>query len=79
MHLPPALPPSVTGILPRDRALSAEASAIDPEKRTAQIVFATECPVLRWDWDIGEYYEVLSLTPQAADLSRLNSRRRAPA
>lgn len=74
MHIPPTVPPPVVALTPRDRAFDVSRdSAINVDKRQVDIIFATETPVLRYDWDIGEYYEVLSCTSQAADLSRLLS------
>jgi HK97 family phage major capsid protein len=43
-------------------------SNIDPERRTVQLSFASEAPVQRYD-----YTEILSMSREAADLSRLNS------
>lgn len=34
---------------------------------------ATATPVMRWDWELGPYWEVLACTPDAVDLSRLSS------
>ncbi|HEX6175884.1 MAG TPA: phage major capsid protein [Candidatus Binatia bacterium] len=68
-----ALAKSVRCDLPaRDRAFSIDRNAIDPEKRTADIIFATETPAKTWDWDLGEYFEILDCGP-GADLRRLNN------
>lgn len=34
---------------------------------------ATATPVMRWDWELGPYWEVLACTPEAVDLSRLTA------
>lgn len=68
-----ALAKSVRCDLPaRDRAFSIDRNAIDPDKRTADIIFATETPAKTWDWDLGEYFEILDCG-QGADLRRLNN------
>lgn len=46
--------------------------SVDPEARTASVVFSTGAPVRRRDFE-GEYDEVLSLDPSHVDLSRLRS------
>lgn len=51
-----------------ERGMSAAVSNIDPKTRTAELTFASEFPVTRWD-----YVEVLQMTSQAADLKRLNN------
>lgn len=34
---------------------------------------ATATPVMRWDWELGPYWEVVACTPDACDLSRLSA------
>jgi phage major head subunit gpT-like protein len=45
-------------------------STFDASKRTVEVVWSTGAPVLRYDWD-GPFTEVLSLAPEAVDLSEL--------
>lgn len=51
---------------------SFDAASINADKRTVDVVFATETPVVRMGWD-GLFYEVLTCTPQAVMAERLNS------
>ena len=46
-------------------------SSIDKEKRTISLIASSETPYLRYDWDLGPYFEVLSHSPDKVDLSRL--------
>lgn len=46
---------------------------IDRDKRTVDVVFATENEVLMWDWSIGRYKEILVCEDGAGDLTRLNN------
>ncbi|MGV3625248.1 MAG: prohead protease/major capsid protein fusion protein [Archangium sp.] len=46
---------------------------IDVDQRTAEVVFTTGAGVRRFDPEIGEYQEVLSLAPGHIRLGRLNS------
>jgi HK97 family phage prohead protease len=46
--------------------------SVNPEKRTANLVFSTGARVLRNGWD-GPYYEELSLDKKAVRMGRLNS------
>ncbi|WVR18331.1 Mu-like prophage major head subunit gpT [Bordetella phage PY223] len=48
-------------------------STFNDEARTVEIVWTTGARVLRWDWDIGRYYEELSLEGKAVRLERLNN------
>lgn len=43
------------------------------EKNTVDLVFSTGARVLRYNWDIGYYYEELSMEPSAIRMDRLNS------
>lgn len=45
---------------------------VDAEARTVEVVWSTERPVLRQSWD-GPFYEELSVSADAVDLSRLNA------
>jgi len=49
-----------------------DSTTINTEKRTIDVVFATETPVLRMGWD-GMFNEVLTCTPKAVMVERLNS------
>ena len=59
--------------------LTAQIRANDPsaentsEQEIYNISFATEQPVKRFDFEIGEYNEVLLCSPENVDLTRLNS------
>lgn len=46
--------------------------SIDEKARTIDVVFATETPVLRRNWD-GTYYEVLDCNPASVRMDRLNA------
>lgn len=54
---------------------AAVATTYDPQARTVEIVLATETPVLMPGWRIGidqpSYYEILTCTPDACDLSQV--------
>jgi HK97 family phage prohead protease len=53
---------------------SIEAASWNAEERTIDVVFATETPVRRFDWeDWEEFDEVLDVSPSAMDLSRAGS------
>lgn len=45
---------------------------INEDARTIDVVFATETPVLRRNWD-GTYYEVLDCNPASVRMDRLNA------
>lgn len=47
-------------------------TTINEDNRTIEVVFATETPVLRRNWD-GYYYEVLDCSPGSVRMDRLNS------
>lgn len=47
--------------------------SIDVDKRTVDVVFATERQVCMYNWDIGLFYEVLPCNDLNGDISRLNS------
>lgn len=52
----------------------ADVGQFDEEERTVDIVFGTEVPILRYDWERGrKYWEVLSMQPNHVRLERLNS------
>lgn len=50
-------------------------SSVNLERRTAELVFATETPVLRSTWSDGKFYEVLSLDKKSVRMDRINSGR----
>lgn len=54
------------------RAAKVRANSFDESSNTVDIIWTTGASVRRTDWD-GEYDEVLSLEPDAVDLSRLNA------
>src|SRR5208283_1574076 len=47
--------------------------SINAEKRTVSLSISSEEPVRRWNWDIGEYDEILDHLEKSVDLSRLNN------
>lgn len=50
-----------------------DASSIDKDKRTIDVVFATEREVMMYNWNIGLFREILICDSNAGDLSRLNN------
>lgn len=50
-----------------------DAASINKEKRTVDIVFATEREVKMFNWNVGLFREVLECNDNAGDLSRLNN------
>lgn len=48
-------------------------TTINDEDQTVEIVWSTGSRVLRWDWDIGYYWEELSMDPAHVILDRMNS------
>lgn len=49
-------------------------NSFNEENNTIEVVFATEHPVRRYDWARDRYYnEVLEVSPEAMDLSRLQN------
>ncbi len=50
-----------------------DSSSINADKRTIDVVFATENQVIMYNWDLGWFYEVLPCNDEAGDLSRLNN------
>lgn len=48
-------------------------SRVNSDKRTIDLAFSSEYPVMRWDPDEGEYWEVLDHDERNVDLSRLRS------
>lgn len=49
------------------------ANSYNAESRTIDVVFATETPVKRWNWDIGTYIEVLEISNSAINAERLDA------
>lgn len=47
--------------------------SINAEALTVQVVFATETPVRRYDWEIGAYMEILDCQPSSVRMERLNA------
>lgn len=43
------------------RAASFDSTSFNKEDNTIEVVFATETPVLSYDWDLGQYFEILSM------------------
>lgn len=55
-------------------SVRADVRSVDPESRTADLVFSTGAAVERFDWLTGKrYLEVLSLKPAHVRLERLNA------
>lgn len=49
-------------------------SDIDDTKRTVELSFSSEAPVMRWDWNVGgDYLEVLDHSAGSANFDRVNS------
>lgn len=46
-------------------------SAVDKDKRTISLIASSETPYLRYDCDLGPYFEILSHKPENVDLTRL--------
>lgn len=57
----------------RRLTVALKSSTVDIEKRTVDVVYATETPILTWDWSEGQFYEVLAITPEAIMTERLDS------
>ena len=53
------------------REISIDTSSIVQDSRTVELSFSSEVPYRRMDWDGKAYDEVLSHSPEAVDLSRL--------
>lgn len=55
--------------------LRAEVGAVNDDKRTVDLIFATaKADVLRWDWETGKrFFERLSLDPKHVRMQRLQS------
>ncbi len=54
-------------------SMRAEIGATDDAKRTVDLVWTTGAKVLRSSWDMGPFYEELSLDPKHVNLKRLNN------
>lgn len=55
-------------------ARAAEIGSYDPADNSVELIWTTGAAVRRRDWRSGEYYsEILIVTPEAVDLSRLNA------
>jgi len=48
-------------------------ATFDRAKRTVEVTFATETPVRSYDWEVGQFKEVLSCDPAHVNLTRLKS------
>lgn len=48
-------------------------ASVNVEARTVEVVFATEMPVRRYNWDIGYYYEILDCDPKSVRMDRINA------
>ena len=56
------------------RAFEIPKSGIDIENRTITVSASSETPYLRYDWELGAYWEVLGHNPEEVDLSRLQNK-----
>lgn len=56
------------------RAAEISKDAINIEGRTIKFPFSSELPIKRYDWDLGEYWEILDHAPQSVNLERLKSK-----
>ena len=52
---------------------SIKPTSLNVATRTVDVVFATETPVPRRNWDIGDYLEVLVCDTNSVDLTRINA------
>ncbi len=57
------------------RALSVAPNSYNKDERTFEVIATTSEPCLRWNWDIGYYYEVLGMNFDEVDLEWMNSGR----
>ncbi len=48
-------------------------SSFNEEKRTVDVVWSTGARGARWDWDIGRYFEELSMRAEHVKLERMNA------
>lgn len=55
------------------RAAVANASTVNADKRTVDVVWTTGAPVKRYSWEDGFYLEILEVTPQAIRLGRFEA------
>jgi len=51
----------------------AKVGSIDTEKRTFDVVFATNSEVPMWNFDRGAHLEILDMNPESVRLDRINS------
>jgi len=51
----------------------ASIGSIDTEKREFEVVFATNSEVTMFDWDRGQFIEVLDMKPESVRMTRINS------
>lgn len=56
------------------RDFAIPSGAIDKKKRTVALAFSSEKPVLRWEYETGDYYEILDHSPESVDLGRLRNK-----
>lgn len=50
----------------------AKPNTFDPVTREVEIVISTGASVRRWDWEVGDYEEVLEISPTAIRMERMN-------
>jgi hypothetical protein len=55
------------------RAASVRPETISEDVRTFEVLFTTGAAVRRWSWEDGQVDEVLEVTPEAMDMTRLES------
>ena len=60
-------------IKPQIRSIDVNPGSIDKENRTVEFSFSSEFPVMRHDWDLGRFYEILDHSSEAVDLTRLKA------
>lgn len=48
-------------------------STFNKEARTIEVVFATETPVKRYSWEVGQYVEILEISSAAINMERLDT------
>ena len=55
------------------RVVSLNTSNVNIENNTLNFSLSSEDPYLRYDWDLGEYWEVLGHNPSEVDMSRMTN------
>jgi HK97 family phage major capsid protein len=56
-----------------ERTFTIERGKVNTDERTIELSFSSETPVEQYNWDFGRYLEILDHSPDACDLTRLNT------